>query len=578
MWPLQNISDLKPPPHPRSPHYCRTSFGWPCPPCRELTQLDKSRDQDEDWAKERDLLLIRINDRHDPLCHYLPVELAAKIFAIYCEEYRKTIEESGLVGRTASPLRLAAVCRRWRDIAFNTPVLWAFLLISHSRYWVAHPDIVEQWLRRTGTRPLSIRISLKESQNYTNGQKRSICTIFDHLRDYSDRWKFMNIFMLSKHCKMLLGDRHIETPLLEGIELRIEDERYDVISPVANLATPRLIKASLWRLWLPTVTLDWANLTSLQCTLSSIDEVIKLLSLSPRLIECDFLDICDDSFIYPLPNNVFEHHSIQRLKLHPDAFMEEDVMYTFFDSLILSALERFTYDFKGSVFPLDPEPLTSFLDCSVITYLSLENINFKCIPPSLILTILEIISPTLTELHIQCWDSRPHRCDKLPNMLFERLAASAVFDPDSDDTFEPEFLPDLRTLVYKGSKPSPNAWRELQPAIYNLALSLEAPIIAAKNTPGKYFKFSRPLDDVQFTLTNMFVQSDKNKSPGTTFSRDVFLLLRKLQDECIDLNISEEMMDASGTVTDEIDLIEHFELTRSFTMFDRFPVHWFSDN
>ncbi|KAJ7225049.1 hypothetical protein C8J57DRAFT_1019498, partial [Mycena rebaudengoi] len=50
----------------------------------------------------------------------LPVEITSEIFSAYLPVYPECPPMSGLF----SPTLLGQICRKWRDIAFDTPSLW----------------------------------------------------------------------------------------------------------------------------------------------------------------------------------------------------------------------------------------------------------------------------------------------------------------------------------------------------------------------------------------------------------------------------------------------------------------------
>ncbi|KAF8958474.1 hypothetical protein BDZ97DRAFT_1442261 [Flammula alnicola] len=82
------------------------------------------------------LLTTQINLQHDPFTHYLPVEIASRIFTFYVDDSWPT--------KKYAPLLLAAVCKAWREIAFSTPRIWTSITTlrlfggcpCHTRIWL----------------------------------------------------------------------------------------------------------------------------------------------------------------------------------------------------------------------------------------------------------------------------------------------------------------------------------------------------------------------------------------------------------------------------------------------------------
>ena len=57
-----------------------------------------------------------------------------------------------------SPITLTQICRRWREIAEATSILWSKLCIRNA-YTLGHAHLLERWLYRAQDRPLSLVVS-----------------------------------------------------------------------------------------------------------------------------------------------------------------------------------------------------------------------------------------------------------------------------------------------------------------------------------------------------------------------------------------------------------------------------------
>ncbi|KAJ7364945.1 hypothetical protein DFH08DRAFT_840432 [Mycena albidolilacea] len=80
-------------------------------------------------------------------------------------------EHNALIDAAEAPLLLGRICRHWRSVAYNTPMLWSSMHIPCLNYLHTPPNIisslertVEAWLVRSATCPLSI--SLFDKVNY----------------------------------------------------------------------------------------------------------------------------------------------------------------------------------------------------------------------------------------------------------------------------------------------------------------------------------------------------------------------------------------------------------------------------
>ncbi|KAF9048728.1 hypothetical protein BJ165DRAFT_1343613 [Panaeolus papilionaceus] len=106
----------------------------------------------------------------------LPTEILSQIF-IHCIPSEQFPAPSSV----QAPLSLTQVCSHWRDVAFHTPDLWSAIHIDYKDP-VEDIPLTEAWLSRSGTRPLSISLSI-------DFDERPQQEILDVLCSYSMRWK-----------------------------------------------------------------------------------------------------------------------------------------------------------------------------------------------------------------------------------------------------------------------------------------------------------------------------------------------------------------------------------------------------
>ncbi|KZV89736.1 hypothetical protein EXIGLDRAFT_695348 [Exidia glandulosa HHB12029] len=95
------------------------------------------------------------------LVRELPVEILGEIFLL-------SHGEALAAGDTVQPVRLAHVCRFFRQVAFGTPCLWRFLFIDDER--VRDPDhqthLVELWARNSAACPLDLHLTLHDPASF----------------------------------------------------------------------------------------------------------------------------------------------------------------------------------------------------------------------------------------------------------------------------------------------------------------------------------------------------------------------------------------------------------------------------
>jgi len=147
------------------PIKCVVLEGGPCSACKEREAIRRKIKQLEEEladleAKDR-ALGSHINAIHDPFIHKLPSEIGSHIFRLSLPTFDFRVDFSERRELVAGPLRLGAVCREWRKLAWTTPYLWDTLYISiHSSTssFLAKslPGLLREWLGRSGAFPLAI--------------------------------------------------------------------------------------------------------------------------------------------------------------------------------------------------------------------------------------------------------------------------------------------------------------------------------------------------------------------------------------------------------------------------------------
>jgi len=147
---------------------CVVLEGSPCSACKERATIrQKIKQLEEEITKlnaKYNSLTTTMNGIHDPFIHKLPPEIGSHIFRL-CLPTLDYGERDYCVDRIPSewalPLRLGAVCRRWRQLAWATPNLWETLFLTigpSTRYSLAEllPFLLREWIGRSGALPLTI--------------------------------------------------------------------------------------------------------------------------------------------------------------------------------------------------------------------------------------------------------------------------------------------------------------------------------------------------------------------------------------------------------------------------------------
>ena len=136
---------------------CTASESGPCSVCEEREAIrDKIEQLEEEITKlkaKHHALGGRMNAIHDPFIHKLPPEIGSHIFRLCLPtlDFEDINVWKEAATSTTRALRLGAVCRKWRQLAWTTPDLWdtLFLPISPStRRFLAEslPALLREWL------------------------------------------------------------------------------------------------------------------------------------------------------------------------------------------------------------------------------------------------------------------------------------------------------------------------------------------------------------------------------------------------------------------------------------------------
>ncbi|KAF8963301.1 hypothetical protein BDZ97DRAFT_1919960 [Flammula alnicola] len=437
------------------PIRCTLSEGKPCNPCLELTELDSQLAQVlADFERKRRLLKSEVNNRHDPLAH-VPVEIALEIFTWYHEEtYKPSIFGDSPESKQGSPLRLAAVCKTWREIAFKTPQLWTSLHIIHDPEHATplHLELVAQWLDRSSKMPSYIRLQ------YTSIAKRRKedvypGSLFALIGEYAPQWNALNLVMPCHFYADFISN--VEgAPLLEYLRLSPMDEDIEFFSFYLG-KTPCLKSLDISQVYLSSIRIKWENLTRIQIKTLGVDEILEVLSRGTRLVDCKVLEIVEDLSLFDLPTSFLVRNSLRDLHVQPDDITRDADLRVLYDRLVLPSLRHFSYDSERYTGPVEVDSLLSLFtrSRSPITHFSLA------IPQSSLLrdynTIIQILEilPSITHLSLK-WMKENTRSASITNSFLRHMASFSSMQHDTDTSRTNAFLPSLESFQYEEWWPS----------------------------------------------------------------------------------------------------------------------------
>jgi hypothetical protein len=365
--------------------------------CQQLADLEtETTGVLHQLEQQKNSLKQHINAHRSPLLR-LPPEITSEIFMSYLayHGYTVTYELDGHFDLliTKTPLLFGRICSAWRKLAWSTPRLWCSLLLDLERHKI-DPVLVEQWIKRSCGLPLSIWAFLVYD---TEEFHASSVAIMHVIAQHSQRW--CNIVLdLPFFCYESLEHIKGHLPNLQSIAIDHEysglSEQRDTVFQFTMFSdTPLLRSLTISRLEeLNQFAFPTDNLTKLRLLHQPINESLEMLQRSPRLIQCDFIDIqghANAQLIHILADQL-ESLKLMFFNDYPDRI--SDV----FDALTIPALRELFFDAEGFYFPH-----SSFISLITRSSCSLQTLTLKFIRISddELLEVLQVV-PSLQKLSL----------------------------------------------------------------------------------------------------------------------------------------------------------------------------------
>ncbi|CAA7270874.1 unnamed protein product [Cyclocybe aegerita] len=328
-----------------------------------------------------------------------------------------------------SRLLLGAICKRWRQITWETPSLWSTIHVNLDTCQ-PHVELLSQWLRRSGQLPLSIRIS----SNADCIRFSMVEPPFSVLNQYSSRWSNLNISLPFAFLPFLsrsgTSSSNLKTlTILPPVDS--DDKLADQGKGVFKLSNgdPHPDTISIRGLSFNAVHVDWSNVTDVHFEGITLLDCMCLFKQASRLIKCSITTEDDGSILHF--DTPLIHPSIAHLII---VFSLWDTPDDLFDRISLPALTEMDFTVRQS----DYDSFISLIERSSCILSSLSITNQK--PP----TAEDLANLLWTTSSLENFALKvPH----IPPNLFELFSL-----PDSNDEGEihPIFLPLLRTFQYRG--------------------------------------------------------------------------------------------------------------------------------
>jgi len=362
------------------PITCTVLEGGPCSACKEratLRQKIKQLEAEITGLKTRyDTLSTTANAVHDPFIHKFPPEISSHIFRLYLLMLSPPdfleFSSSSLQIRLAAPLKLGHVCRMWRQLAWTIPDLWenVYLAIGPSmRHSLAKllPDLLHEWLDRSGVHPLTISFlhsgwdhatnDLRKTSSETSSENDSsdgpvveanrlkVVTglAIGVLNSYSSRWRNLHITAVIDIFQQFYGD--IQPNQLVNLSLQIFGSSPRWLLPNFMMES-KFAPTQLMLIGFPLVSVNicWDSITHLTLHIYNItsEDAIDFLERAPRL---EYYEISIVPWELTFGKHVL-HPLLRSLKI-TDHYAED-----FLNAITLPSLEEWTQALAGAYRPV----------------------------------------------------------------------------------------------------------------------------------------------------------------------------------------------------------------------------------
>ncbi|KAJ7038890.1 hypothetical protein C8F04DRAFT_331298 [Mycena alexandri] len=241
----------------------------------QITALERSLSA---LRVQKTLVQGRLNSYKYPVLD-LPNEIVSEIFIHFLPVYPKCPPSAGIL----SPTNLTHICRKWREIASATPMLWraSALPLRPSLSFAQQAGETDHWLRRSRSCPISIEIVEDYCEaTKPDGWASEVLAVLDAHRG---RWEHLKLHFGAVP-PLITFERSM--PLLRHLSLAFDEIHHHSSFPVVFGKTPLLRSVSLNYLATREVILPWAQLTSLELVSVFPKDCVAVLQQTFNLVHC----------------------------------------------------------------------------------------------------------------------------------------------------------------------------------------------------------------------------------------------------------------------------------------------------
>ncbi|KAF9553292.1 hypothetical protein CPC08DRAFT_822396 [Agrocybe pediades] len=435
-----------------------------CKLCQEVLEVEKDIKETFEHLKglvrRQQRLKTRTNNTHSPIIRDLPVEILSKIF-YSCFSEEMTRDDGELAYEDVFvPLKVGAVCRTWRQVAWSSSELWTTIFITRlycaATYVCKQYPVLERWIERSKSQPISVYVYEDATDGANVGVVPEGCdcweTTLQLLARCCDRWKNATLNLSKDSFKYIASNLKLKSPT-RRMELG-SDERW--------LPNPNDRPLQLWEesdFGPDTITLnrpvlichfniDWKHVTKVDVQGWPPGECINLLKSAPQLVSCSFREVGEYSRDSQPEQDwpVVCHTSLRSLSFQCGL----KPVNLFFDNITVPSLNEFNYSYVRGNNPAADTIINSSVLPSFFNRSHFPLTRLSLIVPALtrdyLVSLLNLV-PSLVHLSMHFsasfsrWDQK-----QVIDYFLEHLSSSAIFSVENGGDTNPLFLPQLETL------------------------------------------------------------------------------------------------------------------------------------
>ncbi|KAF8891966.1 hypothetical protein CPB84DRAFT_1783937, partial [Gymnopilus junonius] len=246
----------------------------------------------------------------------------------------------------SAPLIISAVCKRWREIAFDIPDLWTTpkIYLYSSKKVALQQRLLSAWLARSGRRPLDISVAHTNSFQYE--LPLSNPSFIETIIKSAVHLRTLNLCLGSGLSSQFFTGL-VCLPALEGLQLwapELDEDEEDLYR--VEFSLPKLPSLKYFRTNIHCVLAkfqDFANLRVCHLVSVTMDEALEFMRAATKVETCIFRDV------YPTaqtsePGEDLTHYDLKDLEIQPVALTNTQAMKLLFRRLIVPSLHRFAYN------------------------------------------------------------------------------------------------------------------------------------------------------------------------------------------------------------------------------------------